>query len=625
MAEAPAPAAAGPLSDAEVEKLLRAREEQEQKDARAAVQDLEPGPCPACDGGVLVAKPSVWTQLLRPLVKRDALRCGNCKLETLACPTFLGLRLADLLTAVLVLGGMSAIFTAQRITDPGSQKMSFLFGALLFAGGLAVGYGLHGAASTKQTAARIVARRRRRADKAAGAAKPTETSSWFQENLEAVVVAIILALIIRHFAMEAFVIPTGSMAPTLLGDHFDVRCDNCGNGFSLSKNEGEFSLRGVTEANAQCPQCDHRFARERTRTDVQGGHKILVNKFLYKLRPPRRYEVIVFKYPKAPWRNYIKRLVGLPGEKLRVRNGDLFVNDKIARKPDVVQDAIWIPVHDARNRRESGAPMWKAVNEGKEPAGVWSFGKNGQDDLDGAWIRCQPNQVDGGPPSWLKYTRQIYDRYGYNRVQGFGRDNQVADLRLRARVTAQDGAVVRLATLEATTDEDGRKTPFRTVAACFPCGSGAGTYAIEVDGEVQATAQATALRPGTPAEIALSYADDRARLIVDGETVIAWEDTAFAPRTTFSSNLRLSAAKAEVVFEDLRIDRDVYYVPSVYEQTDPSKRDIKVPEGSYFVMGDNSPNSEDGRKWGFVREGHLIGRAFMVFWPIVPMQLKLIR
>jgi hypothetical protein len=42
-------------------------------------------------------------------------------------------------------------------------------------------------------------------------------------------------------------------------------------------------------------------------------------------------------------------------------------------------------------------------------------------------------------------------------------------------------------------------------------------------------------------------------------------------------------------------------------------------------MGDNSPNSQDGRNWGFVHEGHLIGRAFLVFWPIAPNQVKLIR
>ena len=50
-----------------------------------------------------------------------------------------------------------------------------------------------------------------------------------------------------------------------------------------------------------------------------------------------------------------------------------------------------------------------------------------------------------------------------------------------------------------------------------------------------------------------------------------------------------------------------------------------MPEDSYFVMGDHSPNSEDSRKWGFVRRGHVIGKAFLVFWPVVPWQVKAIR
>ena len=52
---------------------------------------------------------------------------------------------------------------------------------------------------------------------------------------------------------------------------------------------------------------------------------------------------------------------------------------------------------------------------------------------------------------------------------------------------------------------------------------------------------------------------------------------------------------------------------------------VKVPEQAYFAMGDNSPNSEDGRSWGFVPQGNMIGRAFMVFWPIRPFEVKFIR
>jgi signal peptidase I len=56
--------------------------------------------------------------------------------------------------------------------------------------------------------------------------------------------------------------------------------------------------------------------------------RVLVDKILYRLRQPRRGDVIVLKYPLNPQRNYIKRIVALPGDSLEVKGGKLFVNGK---------------------------------------------------------------------------------------------------------------------------------------------------------------------------------------------------------------------------------------------------------------------------------------------------------
>jgi len=602
------PTGTGTLTDAQVLELLRDREEKEEQAAQEAAQALSEGSCPVCEGALLSTKP-FWA--IAPFVERMALACSKCDLTTQHAPTWTGWALAIVIAATCALGGMSAIFSAQRIPDPRWQKMVFLGGALLFAGGMFLGYGVHGAGSAKSTASKILAGRRREAAKATASSKEAplpQGNTWFQENLEAVVVAVILALIIRHFAMEAFVIPTGSMAPTLLGDHFEVTCDACGHEFPISKNENEFHRFASIKISAQCPLCGREFQREVTTSDVHGGHKILVNKFSYTFGEPQRFDVIVFKFPGKPWRNYIKRLVGLPGETLEVRNGDLWVDGRLARKPDRVQDSIWIPVHDAAYPREQGPPRWRPLVEQGDQADAWSV------DSDGVKAVCYPKDSD---PTWLAYSRKIFDDYGYNR--GFGtHSDHVADLRVRARVTPRAGATVRLALVE--TSPGGKQ---RVVAARFPVGSGEGDYAIEVDGREEVRIPGRALAPDRAAEVALSYADDRARLLVDGETVIAWEDP-YGPEITEDSSVRVAASGAETVFEQLRIDRDVYYRrSSSYGKFDPSNDPLMVPEGSYFVMGDNSPNSEDGRKWGFVREGHMIGRSFMVFWP--PSDVKLIR
>ncbi len=117
--------------------------------------------------------------------------------------------------------------------------------------------------------------------------KKMKQKSWVRENLEAVIIAIILALFIRTFIVQAFKIPSGSMLPTLqIGDH------------------------------------------------------IIVNKFIYgikvpfsgtvlvPLKDPQRNDTIVFKYPKDPKLDYIKRVIGVAGDTVEIRKKKVFINKK---------------------------------------------------------------------------------------------------------------------------------------------------------------------------------------------------------------------------------------------------------------------------------------------------------
>ncbi len=58
-------------------------------------------------------------------------------------------------------------------------------------------------------------------------AKKKKKKGFFRENIESILIAIALAFVLRVFLVEAFKIPTGSMAPTLLGHHKNVKCPNC--------------------------------------------------------------------------------------------------------------------------------------------------------------------------------------------------------------------------------------------------------------------------------------------------------------------------------------------------------------------------------------------------------------
>ncbi|MFK8114468.1 MAG: signal peptidase I [Rubripirellula sp.] len=165
-----------------------------------------------------------------------------------------------------------------------------------------------------------------------------------RETVEAFVVAFILALLFRGFLAEAFVIPTGSMAPTLMGAHKDLFCDECGSRFQVgaSRERSDLVTNQVVVAGI-CPNCRHVNALDLVNNDNDAtfnGDRILVSKYSYAVSDPKRWDVIVFKFPGNPKQNYIKRLVGLPEETLTITHGDIYTRptgseqtSEIIRKP----------------------------------------------------------------------------------------------------------------------------------------------------------------------------------------------------------------------------------------------------------------------------------------------------
>jgi signal peptidase I len=119
-------------------------------------------------------------------------------------------------------------------------------------------------------------------------ARPTKKKSGLRENIEAILVAIVLALFIRTFVIQAFKIPSGSMKETLkIGDH------------------------------------------------------ILVNKFIYgvkmpflqttiiPVKDPKRGDIVVFKFPEDPGKDFIKRVVGVAGDVIEIRDKQVYLNSKV--------------------------------------------------------------------------------------------------------------------------------------------------------------------------------------------------------------------------------------------------------------------------------------------------------
>lgn len=588
------------LDDEALRKELRRRDaERAAKDA-AAADALRPGdPCPVCGKKVEAGRPpplQAW------LLSRPPLVCPGCKLELPWRPSPVARAAGTIAGLGLAYFGLRTILDAQQVTDSGTRASAFLLGGVFLCLG-AAGYSqLEAMVAPKQLGLRVAAKRREVED-----GKPPK-GPFGGEYLRELVFAAVLYLILRHFAVEAFVIPTGSMAPTLYGNNFRTACERCDYPFAVGLREGD-RPSGLTTYPVQCPSCAVQGADRPTK--VTDGNKILVNKLLYKLRRPRRWEVVVFRWPEGPDQAFIKRLVGLPGETLRVLDGDIYADGKLQRKPDELMDELWLPFLDARYAYDGAtADQWR-------PAPGWDL----SDRTGRRLVATSPG------PAWLEHARLIKDETSYNADRGGGLD-PVSDVRVAATVSPGAGATaVKLVIREAWHDAT------REVVATFPVGAGPGTFTLEAGGKLLGQATRPALQAGRAARVTLAYHDDRARLLVDGATVVAADDDAATPSVDDDeAPTRLGArtvrvllgAVGPVAFVDPRLDRDIHYTRPGGRH-DPGIRAVKVPDDGFFCMGDNSASSSDSRNWGFVREGHLLGRAFFVWWPVLPFEWRRVR
>ena len=424
-----------------------------------------------------------------------------------------------------------------------------------------------------------------------------------RETIESVVIAFILAFLFRTFEAEAFVIPTGSMAPTLMGRHKDMECPECGFFYRASASqEVDPQTNRLTNnwtMGGTCPMC--RFPMEIGANNPQGksyksfsGDRILVEKFPYQFRDPERFEVCVFKCPSEANTNYIKRICGLPNETIRIQYGNLYVKPKgeaefaIARKHDPNKLlSILQPVYDtdyvAPTLVAAGLPQrWINGNESAMgSSGAWStedhksFRADGQDSGD-VWLRYQhvvPTHED-----WLflmqgmalprSPRRQlISDFTAYNTKRT--RDNQstcplsgqgihwVGDLALEAKLNVESESGEILFELV----EGGRR---------FQCAIdvATGSASLSIDGESSLGEPRSETKLQGPGRYQVRFAnvDDQLRLWIDEREIEFDAPTTYEPLAnhvpTEADLLPAGIASRGVQMEitRLRLLRDLYYI-----------------------------------------------------------------
>ena len=283
-----------------------------------------------------------------------------------------------------------------------------------------------------------------------------------------------------------------------------------------------------------------------------------------------------------------------------MRNGDVYVNGQIARKPPQVQEHMWMHVFDsAYVPLEEVVPTWDVPHH---PA-------SGALKLDA---------LDAEQPVLVTFGRRIKDFYAYNGVQnGYGDDprapgrHDVGDLRLEALVTvrrSRPGATVVLRLTEGQ----------HRFAFSVPATGEPGTAVLTDRGQPVAEAPVEGLRPGEDVRLALEHYDERVVTKVRGKPVIPPHEYEGNPTPSVPQQqaVQLGALRADVVFQRVRIQRDVHYA---YADDKQGKAHVyELGQDEYFVLGDNNPSSSDSRAWPSpgVPADNLLGAAFAVFWPV---------
>lgn len=522
-----------------------------------------------------------------------------------------------------------------------------------------------------------------------------EQRADFKETFTSIIIAFAMAFLFRGFVVEAFIIPTGSMAPTLRGQHHQFRSPEDGYDFASGPPiEAMQGLRGGKVRGADVNSGSDAL----TPFVSRAGDRIFVMKYLYSIYDPARFDVVVFKNPTDPTINFIKRLIGLPGEQVALIDGDVFVRKprasdspgvnpwelpgwKVASKPEHAQRAMWQLVFDSQYtpltdtvQSRPWTPPWIGNSGSGERSKAWTFGKDGVYEL---------STSDDSRLDWDSVKRPIFDTYAYNAMVGAneyspnglqslprlaGANNNMAypvsDLRMSLGVRPEKPG----GSISATVQTRGQlfRADITGTNVQLKMRPDANSQSpIDAPWKLLATATLDSPLPaGNVTNLEFWHVDQTLQLWIE-DRLIARGEYDWTPAERIAGTLKMTIsdlmkqanplllepkycepkawwefAGTPVTLYRVRMDRDIFYEPGqigVHGRTGATipalathpNSTLTTSPDQFFVCGDNSPSSLDGRLWssvnpwvkgieptvGVVHRDLLIGKAFFVYFP----------
>ncbi|MDA0802158.1 MAG: S26 family signal peptidase [Planctomycetota bacterium] len=499
------------------------------------------------------------------------------------------------------------------------------------------------------------------------------------DTISVLLVSFSLAMVFRGFVLEGFVIPTGSMAPTLLGENLRIRSAETGYDYAVDAQPVIFNARRTASGAVRDfpqPTYDPMISQQipvgsesnlSLASDARLGDRILVLKYLWPFHGPERYDSVVFKNPTNPVGDaayYVKRCVGLPNERFCIADGDIFTGPAdgavdqmtIARKGELAQRGCWQPVYDSDYQPVSVARMEASTKRAWAGAPFQGSGWSMRGERE--W-----SHPAGGEAATLKWSHSIIplsDWNAYNIYRPSTTQFPMADIRVAAEVA------MGMESIDTSLELRARGRVFRFTLGAYEAkvemldGSGASLGAAAAEGWYLGESRI---------HVEFWQVDQAMRIFVDGREVVAMEYEFDSPLARMEASIpdfdlreymedpmrQLPATPTmewsfggEVTLRRVQVSRDLYYRPA---RLDPNQQTrllgVPVQDGLAFgvdvvnppvlgprdhvMFGDNSAASRDSRLWGSphplvvdqleyeqpfcVPTEMVIGRAWAVYFP----------
>jgi signal peptidase I len=355
---------------------------------------------------------------------------------------------------------------------------------------------------------------------------------------------LVLALMLRTWLVMGLIEPVtvagSSMAPNLRGPHVEVMCEKCELQFDIG---AEFDTTSV-----ECPRCRTRQILSDTPA-IERGDRMVIDRTAFQFRTPRRWEPVVFRSP-ADGELTVKRVVGLPGEEVRLQNGEVLIDGKLAMKDLAALCALRQVVQQEadKSRHWQGDQGWQW--DGQQ----WQGAASGKKVSVLRFIVPADHPLTNDVPYNNGVTQRLFP---------------VKHLAFSARVRLSDGARLLI-------------------------GIGGDNWTCSETGDIEIEVDAFGRTP---------------QVFVDGEPVERNALTVSRRTDNLLTPVEIGVAYGQIELADLTVYRDTHYASFNEEHgIGGTMEPVKLNDDEIFVLGDNVPVSVDSRHWGPVPLRLLVGR-----------------